>query len=131
MRLLQGVVTRRALVGAFDRELLQRDLLYTRVVSFEGQNEAADYLELPRDHRVEIIAPPASALGAPVDVAGLRAERRVTILGVRRSSRAEATNLEWLEPEGIRATEASDRWLVVGPAQAVEALRARLPAAGA
>jgi len=71
------VVTRRALVAAFDRELLQRDLLYTRVVSFEGSHEAADYLELPRGHRVEIIAPPTAALGAPVDVAAVRARSRV------------------------------------------------------
>jgi CIC family chloride channel protein len=119
---LDGVVTRRALVAAFDRELLQRDLLYTRVVSFEGQNEAADYLELPRGHRVEIIAPPAVAVGAPVDVAGTRARRRVTILGVRRSARGEGAP-EWLEPETVRVTSDSDRWLVVGPAQAIEDLR--------
>jgi CIC family chloride channel protein len=126
---LDGVVTRRALVAAFDRELLQRDLLYTRVVSFEGQNEAADYLELPRGHRVEIIAPPAGAIGAPVDVAGTRAARRVTILGVRRSARGDRAP-EWLEPETIRATSDSDRWLVVGPAKAIEDLRAERASQG-
>ena len=120
---LDGVVTRRALVAAFDREILQRDLLQTRVVSFDGQAEAADYLELPRGHRVEIIAPPASALGASIDLAGLRARTRVTVLGVRRSLRTER-DTAWLEPETIVATTASDRWLVVGPAPAIERLRA-------
>ena len=121
---MQGVVTRRALVAAFDRELLQRDLLYTRVVSFEGSHEAADYLELPRGHRVEIIAPPAAALGTPVDVTALRTRSRVTILGVRRSTRGGPAPT-WLEPEAVPATAESDRWLVVGPAEAIEVLRAR------
>lgn len=121
---LEGVVTRRALVAAFDRELLQRDLLHTRVVSFEGAHEAADYLELPRGHRVEIIAPPPETHGRPVDVAAVRARARVTILGVRRSARGDGPP-EWLEPEAVPSVAASDRWLVVGSAEAIEALRAR------
>jgi CIC family chloride channel protein len=119
---LEGVVTRRALVAAFDRELLQRDLLYTRVVSFEGEKEYVDYLELPRGYRVEVIAPPAVAVGAAVDVPGVRSRRRVTILGVRRSDRGGGPP-EWLEPESVGLTSASDRWLVVGPAADIETLR--------
>ena len=53
-----GIVTRRDLLGAFDREVLQRDVLVTRVVWFDGQRESADYLELPRGQRVELVAPP-------------------------------------------------------------------------
>ncbi|HEX3344863.1 MAG TPA: chloride channel protein, partial [Polyangiaceae bacterium] len=51
-----GIVTRRDLLGAFDREVLQRDMLVTRVVWFDGQREAADYLELPKGQRVELVA---------------------------------------------------------------------------
>jgi hypothetical protein len=114
-----GVINRRALLAAFDRELLERDLLYTRVVWFEGQSQAADYLELPRGYRVEVIAPPRSAVGRPVDVAGLRAGARVTVLGVRRTARA----LEWVEPESIASTSAEDRWMVVATAAAIARLR--------
>jgi hypothetical protein len=67
-----GVVTRWTLLAAFGRKLLERDLLYTRFVSFEGQRESADYLALPRTYRVEVIAPPPSAVGHPVDVPDLR-----------------------------------------------------------
>ncbi len=63
-----GVVTRRGVLGAFDRELLQRDLLLTRVVWSEGGRERADYLELPEGQRVESIAPPPSLLGLKVNV---------------------------------------------------------------
>ena len=117
-----GVVTRRALLGAFDRELLERDLLYTRVVWFEGQHESADYLELPRGHRVEVIAPPPGAVGHPVDVAALRARGLVIVLGVRRAP--EGGRPEWVEPESIERTSASDRWMVVGSERAIESLRA-------
>jgi chloride channel protein, CIC family len=119
-----GVVTRRALLAAFDRELLERDLLYTRVVWFEGQTESADYLELPRGHRVEIIAPPHGAAGRPVDVTGVRERLRVTVLGVRRSSRGGASR-GWVEPETVLTSEASDRWLVVGTPAAIDELRNR------
>jgi hypothetical protein len=119
-----GVVTRRALLAAFDRELLQRDLLYTRVVWFEGQSEAADFLELPRGHRVEIIAPPASAVGSPVDVAALRARDHVVILGVRQAARGlPHAGPQWREAETIAATAPSDRWLVVGAQAAIQRLR--------
>ena len=49
-----GVVTRRDLLGAFDREVLQRSRLVTRVRTFseqEGGGEV-DYFELPEKHAV-------------------------------------------------------------------------------
>jgi CIC family chloride channel protein len=116
-----GVVTRRALLAAFDRELLDRDLLYTRVVWFEGQHASADYLELPRGYRVEVIAPPASAVGGAVDAAALRARAGVIVLGVRRAPAGAPP--EWLAAESIERTAETDRWMVVGPAEAITRLR--------
>jgi CIC family chloride channel protein len=123
-----GVVDRRALLAAFDRELLQRDLLYTRVVWLEGQTEAADFLELPRGHRVEIVAPPAGALGRPVDVAGLRARDRVIVLGVRVAD-SGPDRRRWVEAETVPSTAPTDRWMVVGTREAIEQLRTRSPSA--
>jgi CIC family chloride channel protein len=117
-----GVVTRRALLAAFDRELLERDLLYTRVVWFEGQHESADYLELPRGYRVEIIAPPAASVGTAVDVTGLRSRAGVILLGIRRPSGSGRP--EWVAAETIDRTSSSDRWMVIGTEQAIERVRA-------
>jgi chloride channel protein, CIC family len=119
-----GVITRRALLAAFDRELLERDLLYTRVVSFEGEKESADYIELPRGYRVEVIAPPPSAVGHPVDVAALRAIHGVIVLGIRRSQ-SEAGRPEWIDAAGAGVVSGPDRWMVVGAADAIERLRSR------
>ena len=113
-----GIVTRRDLLGAFDREVLQRDVLVTRVVWFDGQRESADYLELPRGQRVELVAPPRWLLGKGVDLGEIHGRCGVTVLGVRGR---EGAGL--LEPSRERALGAEDRLLVKGPPAAIEAFR--------
>jgi CIC family chloride channel protein len=119
-----GVVSRRTLLATFDRELLQRDRLYTRVAWYEGQTEIADYLELPRGHRVEIVTAPAAAVGRPVDLADLRARAGINVLAVRRHARADWS--DWVDPAASAdAVRADDRWMVIGAADAIERLRGR------
>jgi CIC family chloride channel protein len=117
-----GIVTRRDLLGAFDREVLQRDVLVTRVVWFEGQREAADYLELPRGQRVELVAPPGWLVGRGVDIGEVHRRYGVTILGVRSGAGGGRPSL--LEPELDRALLSEDRLLVKGQPAAIEAFRA-------
>jgi CIC family chloride channel protein len=117
---LAGVVTRRTLLAAFDRELFQRDRLTTRVAWLEGQTETADFLELPRGHRVEVVAPPRAAVGRPCDPARLRADAHVNLVAIRRA----AAPHEWLDPQAAPGeVRASDRWMVVGTPAAIDALR--------
>jgi CIC family chloride channel protein len=117
---LLGVVSRRTLLAAFDRELLQRDRLTTRVGWLEGQTETADFLELPRGHRVEVIAPPRAMLGRPCDPARLRARAHVNLVAMRRA----AAPHEWLDPAASPGdVHATDRWMVIGTPAAIEALR--------
>jgi CIC family chloride channel protein len=116
-----GVVTRRDLLGAFDREVLQRDVLVTRVVWFEGQTEAADYLELPHGQRVELVAPPPSLVGRGVDIGEVHRRFGVTILGVRGDRGGGPPSL--VEPEPDRPISGSDRLLVKGLPAAIEAFR--------
>lgn len=115
-----GTVTRRALLGAFDRELFQRDVLLTRVVWRQGGAEAADYLELPPGRRVEVVAPPASLVGAPLDVGDVRRRFRVTVVAIRRSGGEHP----WRDPEEAGPLAADDRVMAVGEPEAVEAFRA-------
>jgi CIC family chloride channel protein len=120
-----GIVSRRAILGALDRELLQRDLLYTRVVTFEGTREAADYLELPRGYRVEVIAPPPSISGRALDVCRIRSEAGVNIIGVRRADVPHGKgDPAWTEPDSIALVEGNDRLLVLGRSDAIERFRA-------
>jgi CIC family chloride channel protein len=81
---LIGVVTRRILLGAMDREILQRDVLLTRVVRFESGGEGGDYLELPAGHRVEEVAVPVALQGRELDPGDVRRRWAVTVLAVRK-----------------------------------------------
>lgn len=116
-----GIVSRRDLLGAFDREVLQRDVLVTRVVWFEGQREAADYLELPKGQRVELVAPPPWLAGHGIDVGDVHRRYGVTVLGVRADERGGRATL--LEPTLERPVSARDRLLVKGLPAAIEAFR--------
>jgi CIC family chloride channel protein len=115
-----GIVTRRDVLAAFDREVLKRDVLVTRVVWFEGQTEAADYLELPPGQRVELVAPPPSLVGRGIDLGETHRQYGVTILGVRAAGGGTPT---LVEPDAERPTLASDRLLVKGLPTAIEAFR--------
>lgn len=109
-----GVVTRRALLGAFDRELLQRDVLLTRAVWSDGQTSL---LELPRGHEVEIIDAPGAVVGRELDCATVRKSFKVTVLAVRRRQGHE---IGWIDPDDAGPLRERDRLLVVGPRGEIE-----------
>ncbi|HET7788249.1 MAG TPA: chloride channel protein [Myxococcales bacterium] len=124
---LLGVVTRRALLGALDAEVLRRDVLLTRVVRFEGGSEAEDFFELPPDRRVEEVAAPSRLIGHPLRTAHVRERFGVVVLALRR---AGAARVEEVPPSYEPAR--GDRLIVLGAPAGIDALRdARpVPAAG-
>ena len=115
---LLGIVTRRALLGALDAEVLRRDVLLTRVVRFDAGREAGDFFELPPDRHIEEIAVPGSLLGAPLRAAHLQEKFGVTVLALRR---AGAARVEEIAPES--QPKRGDRLLILGPPAGIEALR--------
>jgi chloride channel protein, CIC family len=115
-----GTVTRRALLGAFDRELLQRDVLTTRVFA---PGDGVDYLELPDGHRVAIVPAPARMLDQPLDVGRLRAELGVIVIGIRRDAGDLAPR--WLDPDAVRELERGDHVMVIATEAELASLQAR------
>jgi CIC family chloride channel protein len=104
-----GTVTRRGLLGAFDRELLQRDVLTTRVASADG----LDYLELPDGHKVAVVPVPAWLVGRIPDLAGLSRSLAIKLIAVRRDPGGEAPP-RWHDADAGFALAASDRLMVIG-----------------
>lgn len=111
-----GIVTRRGLLGAFDRELLQRDLLLTRLTWSESARSAL--IELPRGHRMRVVRPPAAELDRPLDVPGIRARAGVWVIAVR----PEGARAPWKDSGDAGLVANGDRWLVIGPASSIDAL---------
>ena len=118
-----GIVTRRDLLGAIDREVLQRSRLVARVRTFserEGGGEM-DYFELPEKHRMtEIDVPPALA-GKTIGESGIRSRYGVSVLAVKRRTR------EGLERRFVPGSddrfESGDVLIVLGTEEAIERLR--------
>jgi CBS domain-containing protein len=124
--LLLGVVSRRAVLGAFDRELLQRDVLTTRIVSSEGGHTSIDYVELPDGHRVAVVPAPAWLIGTAPDLSALRAEIGVILVAVRRDVGGDALP-RWIDPEPGLTLEPSDQVLVIATESELDAFASRQP----
>lgn len=114
-----GVVTRRALLGAFDRELLQRDALMTQLVSRDGEH--TEYLELPDGHRAAIVPAPAWMVGSSPDAATLRGRYGVTLIAIRKDAGDDAPP-RWHDPDPDVVVGASDRLMLIATEQELERL---------
>jgi CIC family chloride channel protein len=99
-----GIVTRRDLLGAFDREILQRDRLVARFRA-TGASGRVDYFDLPERHRLAEVEVPPEMVGRTMAESDLRARFGVSVLAVKR-----------LEKGGVerRFVPASDDLLVRG-----------------
>ena len=82
-----GIVTRRDLLGAFDREALRRSHLFARVDRPGLPGGGVDYFELPEKHRLSEIDVPAEFTGKTIAEAALRTRFGVTVLAVKRLGR--------------------------------------------
>lgn len=118
-----GIVTRRDLLGAIDREVLQRSRLVTRVRTFseeEGGGEM-DYFELPEKHRMIELDTPSTLAGRSVAESGIRTRYGVSVLAVKRRTR------EGLERRFVPGPEdrfqPGDVLIVLGTEDAIERLR--------
>jgi CIC family chloride channel protein len=117
-----GTISRRAVLGALDRELLQRDVLTTRVAASDGADPSVDYMELPDGHGAAVIAVPGWLCGTVPDLARLRAEMGVILVAVRRDTGGDALP-RWLDPDAGVRLESGDRLLVIATQAELAALR--------
>ncbi|MCC6619725.1 MAG: chloride channel protein [Deltaproteobacteria bacterium] len=120
---LVGVVTRRALLGAFDRELLQRDALMTRVTTVDGERRVSDFLELPDGHHVALVPAPAFMIGRAIDPAALRARFGLTLVAVERDPGGDRPP-RWLDLDPELVLGPRDRLMLIGTEDEVARLQA-------
>jgi len=117
-----GIVTRRDLLGAFDREVLQRNRLLARVRTFSSDGGEVDYFELPEKHRLVEVPLPRSLEGSSVAESSVRQRLGVSVLAIRRWSG------DGLERRFVPAPEdrfqSGDVLVVLGTDEAITKLRA-------
>ena len=118
-----GIVTRRDLLGAIDREVLQRSRLVARVRTFsetEGEGEM-DYFELPEKHRMIELDAPAGLAGRTVAESSIRSRFGVSVLAVKRRSR-EGLERRFVPGPDDRF-ESGDVLIVLGTEDAIQRLK--------
>lgn len=118
-----GVIGRRDLLGAFDREIIRRDLLLTRVTWHEGDRRASDLVELPRGFRLAEVRVPGWLVGRTlreIDLRGRIGVNVVAVFGVYEIGEGTA-------PLPDRRLATGDRLLVVGDARGIALLARESP----
>jgi CIC family chloride channel protein len=118
-----GIVTRRDLLGAFDREILQRSRLTTKV-RFGDDLSQVSYFDLPENNRLLQVDLPPDLAGKTMGEASLRQKFGVSVLAVKRMSRQGVERRFVPGPED--RLEHGDVLIVLGTDEAI----ARLSATG-
>ncbi len=119
-RTFLGVVTRRDLLGAFDREVLQRNRLTARVRFGDDLSEMGTF-DLPEKHRLSQVEIPQQLAGRTVGEASLRQTFGVSVLAVKRLTR-QGVERRFVPGPGDRL-EAGDVLIVLGTEEAIARLR--------
>jgi CIC family chloride channel protein len=114
-----GIVTRRDLLGAFDREVLQRDRLVARFRATSGGD--VDYFELPEKHRLAEIEVPDELVGRAVSESRLRSRFGASVLAVKRLT-AEGLERRFVPGPEDRLRK-GDVLIVLATDEAIEKLR--------
>ncbi len=116
-----GVVTRRDLLGAFDREVLRHNRLVARVEMFREGGSEMGYFELPEKHRLVQVDVPPVIEGKTVAESGLRTRYGVSVLAVKRLTR-EGLERRFVPGPGDRLQH-GDVLIVLGTDDAVARLK--------
>jgi len=116
-RKVVGTLTRDAVIRTYNRRLVQADLVGSFASLLEAV-EAARRVVLPGGYVLTEVEVPASLHGSTLASAGIRSRFGVEVLLVRRPGTENAR----LPAAGTRL-EPGDRLLVLGPAEAIAALR--------
>ncbi|HEV2063618.1 MAG TPA: chloride channel protein [Thermoanaerobaculia bacterium] len=116
-----GVVTRRDLLGAFDREILQRDRLVARFRA-TGASGRVDYFDLPEKHRLAEVEVPPEMAGRTMAESDLRARFGVSVLAVKRLAKGGVERRFVPAPED--RLERGDVLIVLATDEAIALLKA-------
>jgi len=115
-----GVVTRRDILGAVDREILGRSALLARVSHPAGPSDEVDYFEPPENHRLGSVEAPQDLVGKTLAESRLREDHDVLVLALARL-RPDGTVHRFL-PKPSETIRRGDRLVVLAPEEALREL---------
>lgn len=114
-----GVLSKRDLLAVYAQEVLGRPALLATFVSGRDEEVSRDFVELPPDFSMRLVALPADLAGKTLAEARLPQNRGVRVIEIKRRRGA---GQERVIPGGDTILEPGDQLIVLGPSEAVEAL---------
>ncbi len=113
-----GLLTRRDVLGAVDREILRRNLFVAPV--HQAGEARPDWFELPRGGRMETVKVPRALVGKSLADAGLGRQYNVMVLAIARPGPYGAIERHLATPDWI--LDEGDQIVILGPESAVTSL---------
>jgi CIC family chloride channel protein len=114
-----GIVTRRDVLGAFDREVLRRNALLAKIRAVEGAG--FDYFELPAREQMAKLPVPPEMVGRPLRETGLRERYGISVIAIQRM---DASGQETrVAPRADTVLRRGDVLAVMGEEGALERLK--------
>lgn len=117
-----GLVTRRDLLGAIDREVLKRNVLLAKIRYRAEEGTVTDFFELPLGQRLEQVPLPESMQGRTLAECNLREKHGLNVLAVVRPH--PDGSHERFSPHGSDILVPGDALVVIGTREAVEKFKA-------
>ncbi len=114
-----GIVTRRDLLGAIDREVLRRNVLLAKIQWHGDEGTVTDFFELPAGNRLEQVTVPPALEWATVAQADLRGRHGLNVIAVVR--RRDDGTTERLVPEPDLGLQPGDVLVVIGKKPDIQA----------
>jgi CIC family chloride channel protein len=113
-----GILTRRDVLGAVDREILKRNVHFAPVRAFGS--EEVDFFELPPGGRMDAVRVPSSLVGLTIADTQLGKRFNVTIVAVKRRDH-HGDEVRYLPQADLRL-KSGDTLIVLGADEAVQKL---------
>ena len=115
-----GVLAKRDLLAVYAQEVLGRPAMLATFVSSGEAEGKRDYVELPPDFALRLVALPAEHAGKTLAELRLPQRLGVQLLEIKRRKGEEAQRVV---PDGLTRLEGGDLLIVLGPTERVEALQ--------
>ena len=113
-----GIITRRAILEVYNREVLHQEDMGIKLVSGEGR--LRDCVDLPEAYKVQVLIPPAAWHGRNLRELELRRRFNVSVLAMKRHLALGGTANEMPDPD--RPLREGDRLIIVGHLDDLERL---------
>jgi chloride channel protein, CIC family len=107
-----GVITRRDIIGAYNREVLKKKILATKFVTKKKEREGVDYVEMPAGYRLGKIGVPPELENKTLGEVNFRTHYNFQVLALVRSS-ADGKSERYMAEPHFRLKK-GDEMIVIG-----------------